>query len=330
MNERLLKIIMYMYLSGPITYSIASKFSYFKKTIDNIFINKIQREKFIHSFYEMQRTYWTINRAIYRYKIKTSSIRVNKDVFLNTISETHHNVITIFHNNSKYLFTFLDLKNIIESSLSNSHFFVAAPMPPKNPYNNLPFDKSTLYNIYFFMKRGSFVIPKLFHNYFLCNFNIKQFCDENEVLLRDLHINDYLKNSDVEELYYDVLEMLEKNKFTRKLIIDNKFPKTRIVEIFRPYLKLYYVCIYSLNICDRYNTQSELDEKLKTFYHFNPRFGRKYIKINGTPPDNMNFNDDHVKFIKGRCSGDFMKSHLEIDDEYSRTASLSISEDSND
>ena len=73
MNERLLKIIMNMYLSGHITYSIASKFSYFKKTIDNIFINEIQRQKFIHSFYEIQRTYWTLNRAIYRYKFSLDS-----------------------------------------------------------------------------------------------------------------------------------------------------------------------------------------------------------------------------------------------------------------
>jgi hypothetical protein len=330
MNGRLLKILMIMYTKGAIEYSISSKFSYFKKTISNIFLTETQRETFIQCFYEIQRKYWTLNRAIYKYKFKTSLFRIKKDVFLNPINETQHNVITIVDNNNKYLFTFLDLKNIIESSLSNSQYFVATPIPPKNPYTNLPFNKSTLYNIYFFMKRGSFVMPRLFHNYFLCNFNIKQFCDENEVLLRELHIRDHINNSDIEELYYDVLEMLRKNKFARRLNIDRSFPKKRLVEIMRPYIEIYYRYIYSLNLCDQNSSLTDLDAKLRKFYFFNPKFGRKYIKLNVNPPDNLFFNDECVKFNKDEYSGDFMKSHLEIDDDYSRTASLSMSEESSD
>jgi hypothetical protein len=131
-------------------------------------------------------------------------------------------------------------------------------------------------------------------------------------------------------MYCDVLEILRKNQFTRRLKIDENFPKKRLIEIMRPYIEIYYKYIYSLNLCDQNNSLSELDAKLKKFYFFNPKFGRKYIRINVSPPDNLHFNDECIKFTREEYSGDFMKSHLEIDDEYSRTASLSMSEDSND
>jgi hypothetical protein len=167
MNNRLIKIFFHIYAIGPIDYSIKSKFSYFKKTIDNIFISDELRKEFILTFSNIQRYYWSLNRAAFHYKMRKSKFQVKTDLILNPISETQYNVMTIMQNNTKYLFTVLDLKNIIESALSNSPYFFSTPLSIKNPYNNMPFDKSTLYNIYFFMKRGNFVLSNLFHNYFL-------------------------------------------------------------------------------------------------------------------------------------------------------------------
>jgi hypothetical protein len=252
--SRMIKIFFHLFLVGPVQYSIQTKFSYFKKTIDNIFMNKKTREEFILKFCKIQRNYWALNRFVYNYKLRKAHFRVKTDLILNPIHESQHNVITIIHNNSKYLFTVGDLKNIIESALSNSPFLFSTPLAPKNPYNNIPFDKATLYKIYFFMKKGNFVLSNLFHNYFLCNFNLTRFRNENEVIIRKKHIDNYCNNTDIDELYHDGIEMIKMNKFTKRLKIDDEFPKKQFVDIMRPYLAIYYTKLFSLDISERNNS----------------------------------------------------------------------------
>ena len=45
------------------------------------------------------------------------------------------------------------------------------------------------------MKEKCTTIPTLFHHYFLSNFNINDFLDNNEVYIREYAINDYIKNA---------------------------------------------------------------------------------------------------------------------------------------
>ena len=86
----------------------------------------------------------------------------------------------------KYLFTKSDLTKIIENALINSPYIYAEPLPIRNPYNN-SFWKIHLYNIYFFMKHG-FILPRIFHQYFIHNFHLKVFRDNTECMIREMHI----------------------------------------------------------------------------------------------------------------------------------------------
>jgi hypothetical protein len=312
-SSRLLKIFFLMYAVGPINYSIQSKLSYFKKTIDNIFMTPQQRESFINKFCGIQRNYWLINRLVYRYKWRKAPIRVKNDLILTPIQESQSNVVTIMHNNTKYLFTVLDLKNIIEGALSNSPFLFSSPLAPKNPYNNIAFDKATLYNIYFFMKQGNFVLSNLFHNYFLCNFSLRCFRDENEVIIRKKHIDQYSNNMDIDELYADGLEMLTINQFTKRLRIDVEFPKSRFVKIIKPYLNIYYRYLYSLNISERNSSLKDLNTRLKQFYFFNPKFGRRSIRIGKGSPNVVGFNDACINFCRNSYVENYSNSHLDVE-----------------
>ena len=71
------------------------------------------------------------------------------DMCLNELKENDKNVLCILDNGSKYLYHIKDLINIIHTSLTNSSSFFCQPKSIKNAYNNLPFKKSILYNIYF-------------------------------------------------------------------------------------------------------------------------------------------------------------------------------------
>jgi len=311
--NRIIKIFFYMYVIGPIQYSIQTKFSYFKKTIDNMFMNEKTREEFIQKFCKIQKSYWIMNRLIRNYKWRKAEFRVKVDLILNPIRESQHNVITIMHDNSKYLFTVMDLKNIIESALSNSPFLFSTPLAPKNPYNNIPFDRATLYNIYFFMKQGNFVLSNMFHNYFLCNFNLKRFRDENEVIIRKKHIENYCNNSNLNELYLDGMEMIRMNKYTKQLRIDLEFPKKQFVDIMRPYLTLYYTTMFSLNISERNSSSTILNSKLRRFYFFNPKFGRRYIKLGKGEPNTVFFNDVCIEFGSKKSYESNPNAHLHVD-----------------
>jgi hypothetical protein len=298
--NRLLKTGFYIFASNISGYSIQSKFSYFKKTIDNCFLNEYTRTEFINRFCKIQRCYWALNKAAYNYKWRKAPYRVNSDLFLNPISETQHNVFTLMHNNNKYLFTALDLKNIIEGALCNSPNMFADPNDPKNPYNNIPFDTATLYNIYFFMKKGDIILSSIFHNFFLCNFNLDKFMVNNEVIIRKKYIQQLIQNADVEDLYNDGIEMLSYNNIARRLKISEYFPQKRFVEIMLPYLNIYYIYNYSLDISERNRAERELNRLLRRFYYNNPCFGRKMIDLSKCAKDRVSFNDEHKEFLSNK------------------------------
>ena len=315
LTNRLLKTFFHIFVLDVIGYSVESKFSYFKKTIDNIFITPSHREEFILRFCKIQKAYWSLNRAVYNYKWRKAQYRIQTDLILNPINESQHNVITIMHNNNKYLFTVFDLRTIIEGSLTNSPYMFACPVPAKNPYNNLPFDKATLYNIYFFMKRGNFVLSNLFHNYFLCDFNLTKFKYENEVIIRKKYIEQYVKTADINELFEEGIRMLKMmSKYSKRLKIDLEFPKQLFVDIMRPYLKMFFSHIYSLDICARNNAACDLNKLLKRFYFFNPQFGRKYIKLVKGHKGKILFNDKHIDFNDKYSSFKYNTSHMQFNE----------------
>ena len=294
---------------------IKNKFGYVKRILDDAFLLPAAKSEFLDAFCKAQRTYSAMSRFAFMFRWKKAPYRIVNDLILNAISETQHNVIAILQNNNKYLFTILDLKNILETSLSNSPYFFAEPLVTKNPYNNMPFDKGTLYTIYFKMKRGYSVMSPLFHQYFLANFNLCQFRAENSVLIRKTHIDKYVRNTDANTLRDECIRMLQSFTCTKKIRIHDDFPSEKLVDIFRPYLRLYYTYYYTLDINARTTSLSLLKGNLLRFAEFNPKFGRKYVARSSDKKLVVHFNDKHVDFSKTRYERNFEKSHLEVDPE---------------
>ena len=130
------------------TYSIHMKFVVFNKSINNIFFNEQDIEDCKRVFCKIQSVYFAFCRLVRIAKFKYSKVVVQHDMCLNTIDRKHKNTIVILHENKLYLFVINDLIQIINASLINHYCFIQKPLMVKNPYNNMAFEKSTLYNIY--------------------------------------------------------------------------------------------------------------------------------------------------------------------------------------
>jgi len=304
---------------------LKSKFIFFEEVYNSIFLNNDKRIEFSILFSKIQKIYYAFQKIAFIYKYKKAQIVVNTDMTMNEIIEKDKNIICIYQNNSKYLFHINDLINIINASLTNCHIFFAEPLHIKNPFNNLAFNKSTLYNIYFFIKFNTHLYPELVFKYFQSNFDLTHFLFKNEPLIRDYTINNYVMKSPKTIIYREIMLMIKRYNEARKeidrIIIDTDFPVDKLIQIMKPYLLLYLNISYSLIEIVKINSEKELTYKLKKFQKFNPLFGKKsailkYKTINTTNfnksvlTTNYIFNDEHIKFNQ---INDFTTSHLSVD-----------------
>ena len=285
---------------------IIEKYSFLNSIFENRFFSDMNKELFLSDFSKIQRSYFALSKFARMYKYKKSCVKINTDLYMNELNDNMVNVFVLYEYDARYFFSASDLVNIINSSLSHTYNFFSEPLKPKNPYNNLPFNKSTLYNIYFFMKKCRFIMPQLFEQYFICNFDIKLFKYENECLIRDFSIKRYIYSSNYDTLYDNVIVMIEElkkrnKKYKHFMIIDDEFPQKELVDIMRPYLHLYYLSKYYVTGTDKKNeSMRKLINKFDLFVRFNPQFGRKIIKIQKIPKKivTIEYNDKHMNFYK--------------------------------
>jgi hypothetical protein len=281
------------------------KFKLLKEQYDcPYFMDDSRRVKLIDAFYNIQRTYHALNRFSRLYRLKRAKIVVDQDLCLNYINPVSMNVISIYDSstNSIFYFTLRDLINIIHRSLTNSVCFFVEPIDIKNPYNNVPFTKGELYHIYFSIKKSLCVIPELFHLYFLTDFSLDQFALKYETNIRYKITRDYVYKSSYEILYPTVLLMIYHESPPKMWKgLHDEFPKDKLVKIMRPYLELYYLSCYCYQDTSlAYYSIAALKTRLRLFYRYNPKFGRKYIKINnknGKIQKVVTFNDKHIPFL---------------------------------
>ena len=274
-------IFFQIFVNSP--YTTKDKFDFYNKTNKNLFLNDITKQRFNDLFCKIQCVYGAFNslKRVFSYKYAKSN--ATTDMELNELVEGGKNVICLHHKNGKYLFKINDLLKIINNSLTNSHYFFSEPIAIKNPYNNLPFDKSNLYNIYFFIKFNTCYKADLLDKYFKVDFNLSEFYQQYEFLLREHIIKNYLIESTNSHLHKHITNMI--NEFNKihsnmKIRINSEFPEDKLITILKPYLTLYITSLYSLVAIVKSNSFAKLKYKLIKFYKFNPEFGRKTAVMN--------------------------------------------------
>ena len=276
----------------------------YNSIINNIFLSDEIKEEITVIFQKTQRTYFALKRFLHIYTFKKTTTKINTDLCLNPIDPFQKNKIEIIQKNAKYLFTTADILNLTMVGLINSQDFFAEPRLPKNPYTNIPFTKTDMYNIYFHVVNTRFITPPLLTEFFLNHFELDNFLINNETKLRNISIKDYVLNSPSTELYSDVKYMIRKyfnnvqkieyktqsskNKKKKRvyhtikvhIVIDQEFPKEKLVDIMRPYLYLYILSTDHISGTEKKLIAKTLfKHQVKKFMKYNYKFGRKQFKI---------------------------------------------------
>jgi hypothetical protein len=201
------------------------------------------------------------------------------------------------------------------------NLFFLNPLEIKNPYNNIPFNKSTLYNIYFFIKFNTNIYCDIFFKFFNENFDLKIFFHKYEYILREISLEKYVSCSPNSLLHKEIIKMIENyNSFIHqskyKILIDEDFPKEKLIKIMKPYLLLYYKSQYSLIQHIKYDSLQMLNNKLNIFQKYNPVFGRKIIILEKKyvnlfrckTSKKYAFNDKHILFNQNN-NHNFLLNH---------------------
>jgi hypothetical protein len=324
-NNTLLYILsssfIYGFLNTKKTY-LQEKYTYLKSVLDNPFLTDIQKNDFLLVFQDIQCIYNILCKIAFRCKWKKSKYANHHDLIMNPINENKYFVCTLMHYNTKYMFTKSDLTKIIENSLINSPYIYAEPLPIKNPYNNSIFGKSHLYTIYFFMKHGGFILPGIFHQYFVHNFHLKIFRDNTECMIREMHIKTMLtsnSNTQLEEDIQTMIQLYNKQCIKRnmRIVIDNSFPPDILIRAMKPYLHLFYTSNYTLCTSKMSFASNELAYRLNAFKKDSPLFGRKFIKLQKYDFTNKRtktyeYNTTYKPYIEAPYCKNYETSHNEI------------------
>lgn len=303
-------------------HTTTSKYRFFNEQLNNVFYDAKTRNDFTLQFDKIQRTYNSFRKFAYIYKFRKSKIVVTDDLCSNPIQLNQRNIICIYQAGNRYLFNINDLNKIINTSLANSFMFFSTPLPIKNPYTNIPFNKSTLYNIYFFMRFNTDYTNELYNTFYKSNFNLTILLKRHEYMLREYTIEHYIDTSDTDTLHDDILNMiymLNQIYMTRdiELNIHEDFPKQTLIRVMKPYLRLWINCGYSLIPSKAAYSANLLVRKFRNFVRRNRCFGRKIIKCERVWSLKTNslrykhiysFNETHTPFNEKRTA--FMSNHV--------------------
>ena len=308
-----------------LTPTIEDKYKCYQTIINNIFMTEKDKNEFFKAFELCQKHYLSLSRFVHIIKFHKLKPANQFDMYLNDFKK---NVCTIIQNNRKYLFTLFDLKEIINSNLSNLDYGFVNSLSIKNPYNNIPFTQSNLYNIYFYFKFHHYNLPYLFHLFFLSNFDLAHFEKYYEYQIKKQNLQHQIKTFNPTKKREEIIHMFNLYNRTHKKnkleIPHEDFPNDLLCNIMNNYLKIYLSYKNAITTNDKNMYKDELFYRLRRLKKFNPTFGRTYI-YRKMKKRVVEYDDKHPKFNENSRIN-LHNSHI---DKISYPTYMSISNNSN-
>lgn len=239
-----------------------------------------EREELTNLFQKAQRHYFSLHRFLHRcLKILPSAQGPNIDLELQPLSNISDEwKVTLWENHRNYVFKLVDLLRIIRKALTLSLSFFPDPRHPFNPYTNLPFSDSSLYRIYYAIKRSPLPCCTVLQLYYESGFCLVKLVSRHEYYLRKIIVKEFLLHASLIEKVDHIRGMLhEFSDCVNGLVLHPSFPEEKLAYDMRLFLKTYLA--YQTEVIDakRVNIRRKLRRWLRTFSSSKPMWGRMII-----------------------------------------------------
>ena len=323
------KLFIYNFAVNAYNKKPKHKFMHIRQIFDNPFISDYVKEKFLLAICDAQRIYNILNRWVYKYKYKRLTPHNDVDLYMNPITEFQRHVMPVFQNGHKYLFAINDIVNLVENALCHMESYKTTPKIAKNPYNNVPFSKAILCNLYIFLSKRFSRVPLLIQQYFYCGLNLTTFRNTQEYIIRDVFVEKYMRSckNDYEKMSRHITDLLKEVNYYGKILIDSEFPRDNLLKIMYPYVEIYMKYMYAFSNELALFYMRELRKKLVALYAHNPNFGRRMVN---NITKKVFISEDHPKFMCVSYFRNFNNSHLQVIDTPLRYTSMSGTENYED
>ena len=316
--------------------NLSTKYRILAKLFTNPFYTDNMRHSVLQFVQKAQRAYFAMIRFMRIVQFRRTKVQIDCDLYMNELVHTKRSTFVLLDHQRLYYFSLSDLHRIITEALTYSYLFWSEPLVCKNPYTNIPFSKSTLYNIYFAMRDTWCIVPKFIQLFFEADFNIFRFKRDNETLLREHIVREYVSKTTPEVLYPEIKRLIRIYDVKRRLSIDPEFPKSELAKTLKPYIVLYYLRKHTLDTFRREYYTNELQHTFSRFIRYNPTFGRRIVHVSSqyshAPRSGMQGEPFH--FVKSvglpskRSNRDFMRNHQYNEILYNRYTQYGVLRDS--
>lgn len=292
-----------LFLKNDLCYGI--KLGELNNELNNPFLNPISNNKKLYYFSKIQQIYFSLLKFAYICKKKILNPTNNCDLLGNDINK--HNSFNYIENNKLYLFSYSDILNLFINNIGYcDNYFFSYPKYICNPYTQLRFSITDLYNMYFFIKKKYNLYSKIniIDTFFHYNFNLTKFSKNNESLITKQNIKRFIVNEPNAIIYpfikelikYSNSNLLSKTKY--RIEIDKRFPKKLLCDVFKPYLYNFLNNKYNCDNVFRYFCNSKLKKQIVRFVKNSQYFGRRICKVNYKKTNNSVFITKHIDFYK--------------------------------
>jgi len=244
----------------------------------SVYLNETIQHRILSIFQKTQQTYHAFSKVARVYRHKHTPVQINTDLYMNDLIPSKSTTFVLLDHDKIYYFSLNDLAKIMMDSLTYSYMFFIEPKVCKNPYNNVPFTKSTLYNIYFRMKSVFCVVPPLIHAFFMSDFNVFLFKKQNESTLLEHIVREYVAKTEPIHMRAEILTMISEYDTNRVLYIHRCFPSTSLLKGVKHMFILYLSRKHTQDGYIYQNYGFELSRLMNTFIHENPQFGNMIFK----------------------------------------------------
>lgn len=237
-------------------------------------------------YYKTHRIRAALLRFVRIWRFKRSAIQVSTDLYMAPLDPACKRTFKLLQDGRIYLFSLQDLTNLIVSAITHHNVIGYSrlehyPKTIKNPYTNIPLEKSDLCNIYFRMRDVHADAPEMIRRFFRCEFNIYRFAKENRRELEIVGVRAICKNMSKPALHDTAIMLLSRYathaprgatvRFNYPQIHPD-FPKDALVHKLRPYLELCFLAQYTSD--GQYEYEPLLKRRMGELFKQNPYFGQ--------------------------------------------------------